>query len=63
VIAVFLGVVLGGETLTPRAMLASAIIIGAVILISTAPAQAGKANTEAKPHQPGGLLRAFALRR
>jgi hypothetical protein len=44
-------------------MLASAIIIGAVILISTAPTQAGKAIAEAKPHQPGGLLRAFALRR
>ncbi len=63
VIAVFLGVVLGGESLTPRAMLASAIIIGAVILISTAPTQAVKTSLEPKPHQPGGLLRAFALRR
>jgi drug/metabolite transporter (DMT)-like permease len=62
VIAVFLGVVVGGESLTPRALLASAIIIGAVILITTAQARRAEQAASVRA-QPGGLLRAFALRR
>jgi drug/metabolite transporter (DMT)-like permease len=62
VIAVFLGVVIGGEVLTPRALIASAIIIGAVVLMTTAGGRKAAAVTGTPP-QPGGLLRAFALRR
>lgn len=63
VIAVFLGVVIGGEVLTARTLIASVVIIGAVILITTAQAQKARALREAVTNPAGGLPRSFAWRR
>ncbi len=58
VVALLLGWALAGEALSPRTLLASAVILGAVILITTrrrAPrrAPAGDGATEPRPSPPG----------
>jgi drug/metabolite transporter (DMT)-like permease len=50
VVAVALGIAFHGETLTPRSLLAAALIIGAVVaMVSGRPRDAEEADTSAKP--------------
>ena len=49
VVAVFLGWLLGGEPLTLRTLLAAAIIVGAVVLITRAPRIAATPQSEGEP--------------
>jgi drug/metabolite transporter (DMT)-like permease len=47
IVAMFLGFVFGGESLTPRTLAAAAVVLAAVLLITTAPPVTARAGATA----------------
>ena len=76
VVAVALGAIVLSEPITPRTLIASAVIVGAVAMIVTARGRAGRAEADAEPgaagspaaarpagHRPPAARRAAAISR